>query len=312
MTIDRIYDEAAGWLVRQQGDAMDWDGFTTWLEADPRHRAAYDELALIDAQLDGHAEIISHAISAPVLAANDRRPVRWGRWAGLGGGAVAAGLALVLALQPTNRQLPIRDYRSAAGKGIEVALGDGARVALAPLSHLTIKGEHAVLQGTGYFDVPHRPGRALTIAAGDFSVTDIGTRFSVANETEGVEVEVAEGSLSVTSDRLAKPIVLSAGHGLIVERSAGTVRLISVDPQQVASWRSGKLQFDQTPLALVARDVSRYSGARVTVDPVIAEQPFSGVITIHHGEAPARTLAQILSLDVKQVDGTTRLEPRRR
>lgn len=312
MKIDRIYDEAAAWLVRQQGDAMDWDGFTAWLEADPHHRAAYDEIALIDAQLDEHAKGLSPAISAPVLAANGRHSLRWSRWAGLGGGAVAAGLALVLALQPNNQRLPIHDYRSVPGKSIEVVLGDGARVALAPVSHLTVRGEHAVLQGTGYFDVPHQPGRALTITAGDFTVTDIGTRFSVANETEGVEVEVAEGSLSVTSDRLAKPIILSAGHGLVANGSDGTVRLVSVNPQQVASWRSGKLQFEQTPLALVARDITRYSGARVTVDPAIAEQPFSGVIAIHHGEAPARTLAQILSLDVKKMDGVIRLEPRRR
>jgi transmembrane sensor len=56
MSIDRIYEEAAGWLVRQQDDAMDWEGFTLWLEADPRHRAAYDDLALLDADLDTFAQ----------------------------------------------------------------------------------------------------------------------------------------------------------------------------------------------------------------------------------------------------------------
>jgi transmembrane sensor len=312
MTTNRIYDEAADWLVRQEDDAMDWSGFTAWLEADPRHRAAVDELAIIGAQLDDHWRQPKQATSAPVLAANDPNPVRWGRWAGLGGGAAAAALAIVfLALQPANRQLKVEDYRSAPGRSVEVALG-GGKVVLAPVSHLIVEGENANLEGTAYFDVPHRPGRTLTITAGEFRVTDVGTRFSVANEANRVDVEVADGSLSVASARLAKPIGLSTGNGLRANRSSGTVRLVNVDPQQVASWRSGRLQFDASPLALVARDVSRYSGARVTVDPTIAGQPFSGVITIHHGEAPARTLAQILSLEIKQVDGTTRLEPRRR
>jgi transmembrane sensor len=312
MSIDRIYDEAAGWLVRQQDDAMDWEGFTAWLEADPRHREAYDEIALIDARIDEHSERLRDdgPVSLPV-AANDPEPVRWGRWAGLGGGAIAAGLALTIALQPMRHEVPAQDYRSVPGHVLQVALSGGTKVLLAPASHLTVKGEKLAIEGTGYFDVPHQPGRALTINAGDFTVTDIGTRFSVGNEADGVSVDVADGSLAVTSARLGAPIGLSAGHGLRAS-SSGMVRLVQVEPRQVATWRTGELQFDQVPLKLVARDISRYSGRNVTVDPAIAEQPFSGVIAIDDGEAPARTLAQILSLDVKAVDGTLRLEPRRR
>jgi transmembrane sensor len=313
MTMDRIYEEAADWLVREQGDDMDWVGFTVWLEADSRHRKAYDELALIGSDLDDHSHALASARHSPLpVAANDRYPISWARWAGLGGGAIAAGLAILFALQPMVHQLPVQDYRSVSGKSIRVALDDGSSVVLAPASHLTVKGQQLALDGTGYFEIRHKPGRTLAIQAGDFLVTDIGTRFSVGNETDGVSVDVAEGSLSVTSGRLAKPIALAAGHGLRADRSSGTVRLTSVDPRQVASWRSGKLQFDQVPLALVARDVSRYSGELVTVDPAIADRPFSGVIAIDKGGSPARTLAQILSLDAKPVDGGFRLESRDR
>lgn len=311
--MERIYEEAADWLVREQDEAMDWASFTAWLEADPRHRTAYDELALVGAQLDDHSDAL--AATLPPLrqaAANDRGPVRWGRWAGLGGGAVAAALAMVLMVQPVDRQLPVRDFRTAGGENLRVALGEGSTVVLAPASRLRVQGQQLALEGTGYFDISHRPGRTLAIRAGDFLVTDIGTRFAVGNEADGVRVDVAEGTLSVTSGALAKPIALAAGHGLRADRSSGTVRLTRVDPQQVASWRSGKLQFDQVPLALVARDISRYSGRLVTVDPAIADQPFSGVIAIDEGGSPARTLAQIMSLEAKPVDGGVRLEPRGR
>jgi len=310
MSSDRTYDEAAAWLVRQQDDAMDWDGFTAWLEADPRHRSAYDELAMIDAQLDEHAGVLQPA--SPPEPANDPQPVRWGRVAGFSGGALAAALALFFVVQPIRHDIPVQDYRTVAGKTVELALGGGARVVLAPASHLSVKGEQAILQGAGYFDVPHQPGRRLTIAAGDFTVTDIGTRFAVNNEDGEVQVDVAEGSLSVSSAGLATVVPLSAGHGLRASSTRATVRLVSIDPQQVASWRSGRLQFDQAPLAVVARQVSRYSGETITVDPAVANRPFSGVISVHHGEEPARTLAQIMSLDVRQVGGTTRLEPRSR
>ena len=311
--MDRITEEAANWLVREADEAMDWAGFTIWLEVDPRHRAAYNELALIDARIGEHAAIPGATAAAPQpVPANDAQPPRWGRWAGVGGATIAAGLALVFALQPVARNSPIQDFRSPAGKSSQIALGDGTRIVLAPASHLTVQGEQLALAGTGYFDVPHKPGRTLVVRAGDFQITDVGTRFAVANEADGVSVDVAEGALSVTSAQLAAPIALAAGHGLYADRSSGTVSKTKVDPGRVATWRSGKLQFDEAPLALVARDISRYSGATVTVDPAIAGQPFSGVIAIDEGASPARAVAQILSLDAKPVAGGIRLEPRRR
>lgn len=312
MTTDRIFDEAAGWLVRQQDEAMDWEGFTLWLEADPQHRVAFDELALIEARLDDQSPALAEANgSPPTVVANDREPLHWRRWAGIGGGALAASLAVALALQPATREPPLQDYRSAPGKTVEVALADGGKVLLAPESHLTVRGQQLAIEGTGFFVVPHKPGRALTVDAGDLEVTDIGTRFSIGNEAESISVDVEEGALSVSSSRLDSPIGLTAGRGIKVDRSSGTVQLVKVEPQRVASWRTGKLQFDQAPLALVARDISRYSGKKVTVDRAIAGQPFSGVIAIDEGEAPARTLAQILSLDVQEAGGTLRLQPRR-
>ena len=312
MIVDRTYEEAAAWLVRQEDDAMDWEGFTAWLEADPEHRAAYDELALLDQQIVTHSEHLSGASAAKPGSANDRGTPGWPKWAGFGGAAIAAGLALTLMLQPWSHAVQIQQYRSLPGQTLEVALNGGADVVLAPASRLIVQGKRIELNGTAYFEVPHRPGRVLTIAAGDFTVTDVGTRFSIENEPAGVNVDVSEGAVSVSSAKLAAPISLSAGQGMRVVPSTGSVRITRVDPNAVASWRDGRLQFDQAPLVLVASEISRYSGKRVSVDPAIADQPFSGVIAVNHGEEPARTLAQILSLDVKTVDGITRLEPRRR
>lgn len=311
MINDRIYDEAAGWLMRQYDDTMDWDGFTHWLEANPDHRLAFDELASVDARLNRHSQRIFAA--EPAIATVERsHRVRWRPWAGFGGAAIAAGLTIMVTLQSTSRTIAMEVHRSAPGKTVVVALHKGGEVILAPASQLTIKGENLALRGTAYFDIPHKPGRTLTVSAGDFKVVDIGTRFAVANETDGLDVAVAQGSLSIASARLMKPISLTMGQELRADRSGGTIHVLTVDPQDIATWRAGRLQFDQAPLALVARDVSRYSGERITVDPAVAGQPFSGVIAIGHGEAPARTLAEILSLRATKANGGVRLEPRRR
>jgi transmembrane sensor len=308
MTDDRILKEAAGWFVRQQDDAMDWEGFTAWLEADPRHRQALDGLCALDADLDVHGKGLEAAFPRTRCPANDEVPPRWGRWAGFGG-AVAAALALVVVMQPAERLSPIQDYRSAVGQTRQIALADGTRIALAPASRLAVQGEQLSLHGTAYFDVPHKPGRELTIRTGSLTVSDIGTRFAIANESGSVSIDVAEGRLSVASARLDRPIALTAGHGIKADDQA--VRLTQVDPADVASWRKGKLQFDNVPLSLVVRDISRYSGTSITVDPAVGGKPFSGVIAIDHGDTAARNLAQIMALDARPVDGGIRLEPRR-
>ena len=42
-----LQDEAAAWAVRTGDPAFDdWDGFTAWLERDPAHARAYDEVIL--------------------------------------------------------------------------------------------------------------------------------------------------------------------------------------------------------------------------------------------------------------------------
>lgn len=309
MTLSQRFDEAAAWLARQHGEKMDWGAFTVWLEADPRHRAAFDALALVDSELDEYASRISQ-----VIAANDRgsKGARWGTWAGFGGAAVAASLAGLLWLQPGADQTATHDFRSPDGKMLRIAFSDGARVALAPASALRVRGDRMDLQGSAFFDIPHRPARSLNISAGEFQVTDIGTRFSIDSEPEALTVEVAQGSVAVSSSGLTKTISLSSGNGLIADRSGGTVRLTSVRAEEVGSWRTGKLQFDNTPLALVAQEISRYSGEKVIVDPTISGQPFSGVIAINHGEAPVESLAQILSLEVKTVGGARRLQSRRK
>ena len=303
-TPDRITEEAAAWFVRQSDETMDWSGFTAWLEADPRHREAFDDLCRIDANLDS----LPKTAALPV-AANDAAPApRWRYWAG--GGAIAAGLALVLAIQPPAGNGPAATaYQSSPGEVREVAMADGTRVTLAPASRLTIVGDDVRLTGAAYFNVPHRPARLLTVHAGDLAIRDIGTRFEVASFDESVAVGVAEGQVSVAAPGVARPVRLTAGHGLNAE--GGTIRLTTLKTSSVASWRQGKLVFDDVPLALAIRDVSRYSGASITVDPSIGDQRFSGVIAIHDGGKAARDIAQILAVDARPVAGGIRLEPRR-
>ncbi|GLR46348.1 inner membrane sensor for iron transport [Sphingomonas astaxanthinifaciens DSM 22298] len=310
MSEQRVHEEAATWFARMASDEADWPGFTAWLEADPRHGEAYDELALLDDDLSRHADLLEGS-SLPEPA-NDDAP-RWRRWAGFGGGAVAAGLALLLAVQSSSdAPLPARTFAAPGAKSAAIALGDGTRVVLAPSSRLEVRGTQMALSGAAWFDVPHRPGREMKVDLGGYEIRDIGTTFTAVNDARGVEVAVGEGRLSVASDRLSTPVALSAGRSLVAPAGSSAVRLGSVDPAGVGAWRTGRLSFADTPLAVVAAEVSRYSGRQIAVDPAIAGEPFSGTIALHDDVSPAETLARIMALDVASQGGAQRLVRRGR
>jgi transmembrane sensor len=305
---DDFIDEAARWHAAQASDAMDWDGFTVWLEASPRNREAFDRVALLDDAIGQQREAIAERLPP-------REVSRPRHWIGIGaGGAVAAALALVIGL-PMMRSTDLAplSYRTAAGETRSVTLPDGARIVLASASSLTVSGaerDRLALRGSAFFDVPHRPDRTLSIAAGDFAIRDIGTRFAIVADGSRVRVEVAEGAVSVASAHLAAPIELRAGKRFSGDSALGSVRLATVAAGDVGSWRSGQLRYSGVPLALVADDLARYTGQVVTVDEAARNSEFTGVLTIGDGSKLVGTVAGIMGLQVRAAAGGQRLAVR--
>jgi transmembrane sensor len=300
---DRILDEAAAWHAASAGDAMDWAGFTSWLEADPRHRAAYDEVALADALVAEHRD----ALRAEEPAAPARRTARWG-WAG---GAIAAALALVFALTFLLPGGPVTYSTDAASR--EIALADGSSVTLAPHSQLVVdSGQKLALTGGAWFDIRHQPGRELTISAGDLALRDIGTSFDVQADPGLVRVGVAEGRIEVASPALAAPLKLEAGRHLLFDAKAGRATLSDRPVAEIGTWRSGRLTYDSAPLALVVADLSRYAGIRIELPDSLKSRRFSGTLASSDGKAATRDLAQLMGLElVPSARGDYRLEPAR-
>lgn len=65
MSDDEVLNAAAHWHVRMAGDSADWDAFHEWLAADPRHRPAFDDIALLDLTIDRHRDRLRAIFAAP-------------------------------------------------------------------------------------------------------------------------------------------------------------------------------------------------------------------------------------------------------
>jgi transmembrane sensor len=309
---DDIISAAATWHVASEGDAMDWDGFTAWLEADPRHRAAYDEIALGDAMITAHSTAVFTAAN-DVGVAEDRPVRRGGGWRTWGPIALAASLAMVVALPFAMRA---NDTVYATGAQAQtVRLPDGSTVALAPHSRLSLEDggmTDIALDGGAMFDIRHDPNRAMAITAGGLTISDIGTRFDVQAVPGDVRIAVAQGEVHVSAASFATPVRLPAGQALSWDRAGGHVRVGPVVTADVGSWQSGRLSYDGTPLALVAQDLSRYAGIRIVVAGSARDRPFSGTLSLEHGDAVAQDLAQLMGLPLAHSGDTYRLGERAR
>jgi transmembrane sensor len=293
-TDEQLQQQALDWHAAITRADCDWQGFTQWLEISPRHRAAYDEIALLEERIARHAAALRDGQPAAEMR---RRPRAWAAAAAL------AGLALVAAF--AYRFVPVwfaettRSITALAGSAQAVSLADGTQIVLAPGSTLTIAGRHEerlALQGSAWFDVPHDPRRVLTITAGAFQVRDIGTRFEVVSGASLLKVAVAEGEVGVVFPGGAQPAPVHAGQRLLVAGDPPIAEYGDVVAADVAGWRAGRLVFRNEPLSLVALQVGHHAGLAVTVDPSVAQRRFSGVLAIGDGTQPVAQLAQIMGL----------------
>lgn len=308
--MDRIVSEAAAWHAASDTDDMDWDGLTLWLEADPRHAAAYDQLMLTGAIVDDHRATLAPRIAMPAND-SDAAPAapRRAKWLGWGGGAVAAALVATL-LMPRLAEPDPAIYVTGA-KTRSIALDDGSRIELAPRSRLEVAGRHQdrlALAGGAWFDIRHDPGREMAITAGGLTISDIGTRFDVQTAAAGVRVAVADGRVKVSGARLTRSIELARGGSLQVDGRTHVARVRAVPDEQVGAWRSGRLSYDGAPLALVAADLSRYAGVKVVVADAVAARQFSGTLIIGDGQAALRDLSRLMGLRLDRRNDGYRLE----
>jgi transmembrane sensor len=211
-----IDEAAARWHLAQADDDMDWAAFTDWLEADPRHRDAYDAIALLDDRIDAAGPAL-HPRSADPMP--ERRSPRWGAWSAIAAVVIAAVLGLLYQGRRAGEPTVIA-YRTGPGQVRTIHLADGSRAILAPGSVLRVpasREEALTLDGSAFFDVRHDVGRPLTVQAGRYTIRDVGTRFDIAVGEGMVRVAVAEGEVAVSSRNRGDAMAVVAGRALTMQ-----------------------------------------------------------------------------------------------
>lgn len=277
-----ISEQAIDWVLRQPDmDDAAWHAFVTWLEADPAHAKAFDRLALDASLIADHPELFPVDAAESVPPVERKRARKLLRW-GVGAGAVALAASLLLLVLPTLPNTAAEPYVVAtkAGERRVIALADGTRIELNGATRLELDRSHPrtarLTAGEATFQVRHDAEHPFVVHSGDLSLEDMGTVFNVEREGYRLDVQVGEGAVLFQPRR--DKLSLRAGTAVTARDDTGHVAVFKVDPSHVGGWRKGNIAFAGEPFGRVVNALRRIDAAEVTIEPVLSQSPFTGMI----------------------------------
>lgn len=315
----RTEEEAAAWLSRvdrglshQERSEID-----AWFRADPRHVAAFLDLAKTWDKLEDLSVLSGLVELPPAKSGRFSLGMRLGAASVVLGG-VLFGIALwnggsrdsaeagLSAYQPeasfqAESSVTATDsvvFATGAGEVRRISLADGTVVSMNTRSTLDVSFSDSqrtvnLQVGEATFDVAHEADRPFVVQAAGRSIGAVGTIFTVrAKSKNNVSIIVSEGRVAVSAASTSTPAnltgtsssgrstrLLEAGDRLeLVGREAQFERLSSSDIDDALAWQHGMIVFQGDPLVDALGEVSRYSDARFELaDESIGEMKVAGV-----------------------------------
>ena len=287
---------AAAWFARLQGGDVSLQerrDFQRWLNADARHADAWKAVGAIWHDLsDVEDDPALAALRADALSVDESRPRllrrrTLGRAAASLVAAVGGGAVGWRWLDSGKVASPAPDepvFTTAVGERSTFRLADNSVVTLSTdsavrINHWDRERRLTLLRGQAYFQVAKDKTRPFVVAAGDKSVTAVGTAFDVRLEPGKLSVTLVEGRVRIAgaSPKGPQRVEMSAGSRFVAADRADWM-IASVDTAKESAWLQGHLVFDGEPLSAVVAEMNRFSERKLDVaDPVLAATPVSGV-----------------------------------
>ena len=314
---DALLEEAAIWHARLLDVETDPGlaaarraDFDRWLQADPRHRRAFEETRRLWDRLE--APVARVMAEEPAAAASRRRARRdiWPparRWKALAACFLLLALAGGVAYHDEAMDRLRSDHVSGVGERVPLELTDGSRVTLNSDTALAVDlgqaGRHVRLfRGEAWFEVAPETGRPFVVETPSGSVRVTGTSFNVRLDEDLAIVSLTEGRVELTSAE-AGTAKLSIKPGQQASLAAqGISEAVAFDRTAVTAWLRGQLVFYDTPLDKVVAELNRYRGGRIVVaNRDLDGLKISGVFRTDDPDAALSAIADTLPVRVTRI-----------
>jgi len=211
----------------------------------------------------------------------------------------------------------VHQYVTRVGEQAHVTLRDGSQITLAPQSKVTVANEFGgdtrsvTLEGEAYFHVRSGAPAPFVIRSGDVTTRVLGTEFDVRRYSTDRTVRVAVVSGKVAAGGRGTPVTLTAGMVGRVTDSTATSSVVG-NAAQYGEWQSGRLIFDNEPVADVLAAVGRWYGyAFQLADSAYASQRITAEFNIASREKTLRAIAVLLNVTMQFDGATVTLRPRK-
>ncbi|WIO75224.1 FecR domain-containing protein [Porticoccaceae bacterium LTM1] len=312
LNLEKVPDEVVDWRTQEADYQADFLAISHLL-ADMEGLADDPELLALKDQ----------PLAAPLNERSHRTGPRW---------ALAASviLATVIGLwlfgqQEVGPDITMERYVTRVGEQKQVEMSDGSIVTLNTGSEILVgvndRERKVILQrGEAYFEVAEDPARPFSVDAGLQAITVLGTAFNVRKSPDRLQLAVSEGLVAIHSADEAlsasAPLISESGTkstervagqyrvaaGWVAEVEAGNSQLIAYAPDNIQGlvlWRTGFLDFDNTPLVEVVRELNRYSAKKILIeDAAIVDLKVLGVMQIDRIDQALRGLEYTLPIKV--------------
>ncbi len=242
---------------------------------------------------------------------------------------LAAVVGLVFDARDQPRDAWSQFATTAVGEQREVTLPDGSAIALNSDSRLRVSygvryRSVRLLQGEALFEVARDPDRVFVVDAGMGRVEALGTTFAVRLDLDSFEVAVTHGRVRVYDRHAPAPggtpvgetrtpaIVLARGERVVIvpplaDATPPETQTVPMrELQRKLAWREGLLDFSETPLDEVVREVGRHTNLEILVeDESLRSLKFNGLFRIGDTGPLFGALNTSFGIDARYVDADT-------
>lgn len=327
----RVEAQALAWFLKLRIDDVSYEdiaAWEAWLNANPRHAAAYDKAAEawnLASQVPmgpaGEAELIYDSYDGAVSARQWRRP-RWSTPAWIATGAIAASLFIATAVTvvPLLREPDPSPTQVATARGQReaVLLSDGSKMVLGGMAAVEVrytKRERQLLleRGAAAFEVAHGKPQRFVVKTRLADVTAVGTAFDINVKSRALILAVSDGAVKVDLHPLtgrgtfgAQPLRVSAGQILTVGPDGFRVQAGAL---LRGGWMEGWLGYRNEPLWSVIEDVNRYADKPIRLqDTSLGELTYTGTIELSNTNAWITALPNIFPVEVRRTPEAIMIE----
>ena len=301
---DVVMDDAASWMAildSERCNMVDRAAFAQWLDEDPNHRWAFEEISEVWAKLRTLNDVeallqqpdvvlfagVADSKMASRVVANDSVRSDWST-------LVVSVLVGIGALVHFGLAPPKEEIITGVGESRDVNLSDGSVLELNSRTTMFVSIDDQrrriqLVDGEAVFHVA-KGERPFVVETELGVIRALGTSFAVELNDGKLEVSVIEGRVSVATVGEPAPLIefdesagyqfeneaslLGPGESLEVTDSHQHQQLLGTEEfRKRLSWRNGVVVFEEQPLQAVIEEMRRYTSVSIHV----ADSKLSGL-----------------------------------